>query len=167
MNAYDVLQDLVNREGYKIFSVGLIPTFIGRFVYSTVKYFIWDYLRTWILDLLSLEAQKLSNRHESLINQFSDFKQPRIKIFSFIIFISTFIGFAAAMPFETLGTLLQIDSITGKNEYNGSIIKLSSSIIKNEGIKGFYYGLLPGGIHIALQSTLSYVVSIIPEYFKS
>lgn len=167
MNAYDVLQDLVKRDGYKIFIASLLPNFLSHFVYSSVKYFIWDYLKGWILKLQSLEAQKLSNRHEAFINQFYIFRQPRIKVFSLIIFISTFIGFGVSMPFETLRTLLQIDMITGKNEYNGSIIKLSSKIIKNEGIKGFYHGLLPGALHISIQSCLAYIISIIPEYLKT
>lgn len=157
--------NIVEEHGVGALLSGIIPSVLGSFVYSSVRYLVWDTLKSYALKLHELASQKLSNRHTQRIEAYHTRRPPRVKTFTSIILVSSVIGYLLCKPFEVVRIMLQIDALSGSKSFNSSALKTISHIYNTHGLMGFWMGFAPGATYIAAMSTFGFLAAIIPEMY--
>lgn len=128
---------ILKKEGIRSFYRGYLPNLIGIIPYAGIDLTIYE----------TLKLMYLRNH--------PDRKDPGVIVLLLCGSVSSTCGQLASYPLALIRTRLQAQAT---EDAKGGPMALAKNIIKTEGLKGLYRGLLPNFIKVLPAVSISYVV---------
>jgi len=133
----DCFQKTVQQDGFKAFYRGINPSLLGIFPFAAIDLGVYDLLK-----------KRYSTNHKN--------KEPTIPVLLACGAISSTCGQLVSYPLDLVRRRLQIQGMPGQPVYKG-MVDAFSQIVKNEGWKGLYGGMIPNVLKVIPAVSISYV----------
>jgi solute carrier family 25 phosphate transporter 23/24/25/41 len=137
---FDCVCKIVKNEGIRAFYKGYIPNILGIIPYAGTDLAVYETLKRFYMKQ----------------NEIDD--KPSIPILLMCGSVSTLCGQLVSYPLALIRTRLQAQEVPMYSTERDTMSKLLLRIVRNEGIRGLYRGLLPNIIKVVPAVSISYAV---------
>ncbi|RNA09636.1 calcium-binding mitochondrial carrier S -2 isoform X2 [Brachionus plicatilis] len=137
---FDCAGKIIKYEGLLAFYKGFVPNILGIIPYAGTDLAVYETLKRFYMKKNQID------------------ENPSIPILLMCGTTSTICGQLVSYPFSLIRTRLQAQEVPMDSENRDTMRKLLIRIWRNEGLRGFYRGLLPNIIKVVPAVSISYVV---------